>query len=385
MFPLMAAAGLLTWWSETLRVEALVVAAAWLVMGRVVIPRLRPRECSVTIEPGAITLENAGLAAQRIEARDLRAASTSRLSDGACALALVRHEEGDPVLWLELASRAEIDRVRQALGIRHGGFGMLRWPPAQGTYHSVPTRVDVAASLGWLAILVAVLFQATEVALGFALFTVPLTLVAMVMATRPRPVGRGLAMTPHGLELALDGRASFLPWSEVVDAEVQGTELCLRTRTGTEALSMREAQASEREHVAAQIRSSARRARGEGPPPPEVPASLEVLAPRNEGRRAWLERIDATAASMAEASGYRQAGVAPSELWAVLESPDAPTYLRAAAARVLARVAPEEAGKRIGDALAMEHDGDARVRIQVALEEDVDVAARELERLDLRR
>jgi hypothetical protein len=44
--------------------------------------------------------------------------------------------------------------------------------------------------------------------------------------------------------------------------------------------------------------------------------------------------------------------------------------------------APEEAGKRIAATLAMEHDGDARVRIRVALEEDVDVAARELDRLD---
>ena len=115
---------------------------------------------------------------------------------------------------------------------------------------------------------------------------------------------------------------------------------------------------------------------------PEIPASLAILSPRDEGKRAWLERIDVTAAAMAQGEGYRRAGVEPRDLWAALESPDAPATLRAAAARILARIAPEEAGDRIARALAMEHDRDTRTRIRVALEEDVDGAARELELLD---
>jgi hypothetical protein len=85
---------------------------------------------------------------------------------------------------------------------------------------------------------------------------------------------------------------------------------------------------------------------------------------------------------MAQGDGYRQTGVDERDLWTAMESPDAPPSLRAAAARILARVAPAEAGDRISRVLAMEHDRDTKQHIRVALEEDVDVAARELDRLD---
>jgi hypothetical protein len=369
-------------WPATASAVAMVIGVAWLAAGRLLTPRLPARACSVELEAGAIVLRNAGLVSQRIAAHDLRAASTSELPDGGYAMALVVHEEGNPILWLELASRDDLDRVRRALGIGHAGFGLLRWPPLRGVFHTNAAPLDLLASLGWLAILVAVCLGATEAALGLALPIVPLTLIALVLATTPRPAQHSLALTPWGVAAIVHGHASFVPWSAVLDAQVQGASVRVQARDGAELVPMREALPSEREHMAAQIHSSAQRARGEGPPPPAVPASLAVLAPRDEGRRAWLERIDATAATMVHAEGYRYAGVEPHDLWTVLESPDAPATLRAAAARVLARIAPEEAGKRIAATLAMEHDGDARVRIRVALEEDVDVAARELDRLD---
>jgi hypothetical protein len=373
---------LLAPWPATLCAVALVVGVAWLAVGRLLVPRLPARECSVSIEQGAIVLAHAGLLSQRIAAHDLRAASTSELPRGGYAMALVLHEEGNPILWLELASREDLDGVRRALGIGHAGFGLLRWPPLRGVFHTTTTPIDLLAGLGWLAILIAVCLGATEAALGLALPIVPLTLIAMVLATTPRPGQHSLALTPWGIGAIVGGRASFVPWNAVLDAEVEDRAIRVRARDGGELVPMGEAMPIERENMAAQIHSSAQRARGEGPPPPGVPASLAVLAPRDEGRRAWLERVDATAASMAHAEGYRHAGVERHDLWTVLESPDAPATLRAAAARVLARVAPEEAGKRIAATLAMEHDCDARVRIRVALEEDVDVAARELDRLD---
>jgi hypothetical protein len=72
------------------------------------------------------------------------------------------------------------------------------------------------------------------------------------------------------------------------------------------------------------------------------------------------------------------------ELWEALEDPDAPPAVRAASARLLARIAPEEAPRRIADALAVERDGATRARIRIALEEDVETAARGLERLTSR-
>ena len=137
----------------------------------------------------------------------------------------------------------------------------------------------------------------------------------------------------------------------------------------------------EREHLAAQILSAAARARGEGPPPPVLPPPLARLAPRGETERAWLQRVDGAAASISEASAYRGNELDPKDLWLALESPDAPTRVRAAAARVLARVDPEEAKKRVASVLACDRDAHACAVIRVALEDDVDVAARELEEL----
>jgi hypothetical protein len=365
------------------RMAAVLVGVAWLAAGRLVVPRLRTRACQVAVEPGAIVLRNAGLVSQRIAAGDLRAASTSQLPGRQYAMALVRHDEGDATLWLELASRDDLERVRRALGVGHAGFGLLRWPPQRGIFHTRATAADGVASVGWLAIVLAACMGWPEAALGLALAVVPLTLVAMVLATAPRPEQHGLALTPWGINPVVGGHASFVKWSAVRDAVVQGAGIQIWTGEGGGLVPMPGALPVELEHMAAQIRSSARRARGEGPPPAEVPASVAVLAPRDEGSRAWLQRIDATAASMgARSGGYRHAGVDPRDLWTVLESPDAPATLRAAAARVLARIAPKDAGKRIARALAMEHDGDARTRIRVALEEDVDVAARALDRLE---
>jgi len=363
--------------SATARAAVMLLGLAWLAVGRLVVPRLGPRGCAIALEPSAIRVKNAGAVSQRVAAGDVRAASTSQLPGGAYSLALA-----DPPLWLELETREDLDQVRRALGIGHAGFGALRYPPERGGFHNMPTAADAVAAVGWLAIVGAVCLGATEVALAVALPIVPLTLVAMVMATTSRPGRHRVLLTPQGVHVIVEGRGALLPWDSIVDATVEGTSLAIQARGGRQVVPMRRAQPRERDHLAAQIRSGAARARGEGPLPPELPASVSVLSPRDEGRRAWLERLDATAASLSQGEGYRQTGVDARDLWTVMESPDAPPSLRAAAARILARVAPEEAGGRIATALAMEHDLDTRAHIRVALEEDVDVAARELDRLD---
>jgi hypothetical protein len=379
-FPLVALVMLLPWALPAQ--AAFLLGFAWLTMGRIVVPRLRPREGCIALEKGAIRVKGAGLASQRVAARDVRAASTAQLPDGKCSVALVRHEHGDAPLWLELDSRDDLDRLRRALGIGYGGFGALRWPSRRGTFHNTPNAPDFLATLGWMGILAATCFNETVLTVMAAVAVVPLTLAAMVLAATARPLQHGVLLMPHGIEVLVDGRSAFLPWEAVANVTVDGTGLSIQTPSRTEVVAMPAALPAEREHIAAQIRSAAGRARGEGPLPPELPSSLAVLSPRDEGRRAWLERLDATAASMAQGEGYRQTSVAARDLWTALDSPDVPTNLRAAAARTLARVAPEEAGDRIEKALSMEHDEQTRACIRVVLEEDLDVAARELDRLD---
>lgn len=66
--------------------------------------------------------------------------------------------------------------------------------------------------------------------------------------------------------------------------------------------------------------------------------TLAVLAPRGEGHRAWLDRLDAAAASMATPGGYRGATSRLDDLWSALESPDVVAPVRVGAARKLARL-----------------------------------------------
>ena len=366
--------------SALVRIVTMLVGVAWLVVGRVVVPRLRPRSCEVRVEPGAIHLRGAGMASQNIHARDLRGASTAQLGDR-FALGLVRGGDGDRPLWLEFATRADLDRVRSALRIRRAGMGTFAWPPQRGVVHTSANALDVAGALGWTAIVGAALLHATEIALVLGLLVVPLTLVALLVGTL-RPVPRGaLTLGPTGVQTVVQDRIEVSPWSEIVDARVVGKAVAVQTVRGTTEVPLAGSLPEEREHLAAQLRSGARRARGAGDLPEGVPASVAVLAPRDEPMRAWLERLDATAATLARGEGYRDLDVGQDDLWDTLESPDAPAPLRAAAARILARVCAPGTGPRIARAVDMEHDETARQHIRVALEEDVDIAARGLDRL----
>jgi hypothetical protein len=363
------------------RVATMLAGLAWLVLGRIVVPRLRTAECTVDVGPTEIALHGAGAASQRIEARHVRAASTASLSRG-YSLGLVRHGEGDPPLWLELGSQADLDRIRRALGIGHAGFGVLAWPPRRGVFHVQASTLDFLAALGWLATIGLVLTGSVERAITVAILFVPVTLIALALAVAGRTPAAALSLSRRGLRVTAGGDNAETPWTEVVGATATSHGVLVSTTAGAQAVPMPAAGVLEREHMAAQIRSAMLRARGEGPPAPGIPASVAVLAPRDEAPRAWLERVDATAASMARGEGYRHAAVEAADLWTALESTDAPSPVRAAAARILARVAPEQAGPRIAQVLAQEHDAVARDRIRVALEDDVEVAAREMESLD---
>jgi hypothetical protein len=368
-------------WSTSWRAASVLTAVAWLVLVRLVVPRLRTRRCELVLEPGAVRLRRAGAASQRIHAEDIRAASTARLASG-FSLALTRYGEGDRPLWLELERSEDVDAVRRALGIGHAGFGEVSWPPRRGVFHGNRTLLDLIAAVLWLGALWAIASGWTEAAITLAATFVVTTIGAVTLGLATRPARFGLTLSPRGLGVIEEGRLFERRWQDVFTADGQGDDIALRTATGVQHVSLRGALPEEREHIAAQIRSAALRARGEGPLPPGIPTSLSVLVPRGEDPRAWIERVDATAASLQQRDGYRVAGVEERELWETLESTDAPPALRAASARILARVAPEHAGPRIALVLSQEHDPAARDRILGALEEDVELAAQALERLD---
>lgn len=311
------------------------LAAAWMFVARAVLPRLQPRDVELGVEAGVVRIERAGPLSQRIVGRNLQAASVATTARGV-SLALVRGVVGDRPLLMELESADEAAGVRRALGIGVRGFGKVSWPATVEPRDGLLAVLQALAALGWFAMAVSILTAGIEVTLGLGLVVVPVTVFAAALGA------------------ATDQRR-VLP----------------------------RATTAEREQIAAHERAAAERraadASGEAPP-----ALTQLVRVAGESSRAWLERIDAMAASFAEEDGYRRSSVHATDLAEAVGDPDAAPPLRAVAARLLARVAPEEARQRIGDALAVERDPGARAGIRVALEEDIDVAARGLDCLGRR-
>ncbi len=354
------------------------VAVAFLIGRRPLRVRHAPRDAEVVAEGDSIRIVKAGVLSQRIRASEVIAASTARTRRGV-ALAIVRRHSAERPLLLEFGATEDLGRVRRALRIGHRGFGVVAWSTA-------PMGRIAAAMLGalWLAIALCAAVGLQDLGLWLALPAVLVSGLALlffaILGIAPGP---RVALT-EGFVVIVEraGETAHLPYADVLHVDVDGAGLLIRTRAGLVVAAMQGSLAEEREHVAAQIVSAAQRARGEGPPVPGVPSSLAALAPRAESARAWLERVDAAAASFASPEGaYRGTKIDPGDLWEALENPDVAAPVRAAAARVLARVAPEEARTRVTRVLATDRDSRARACIRIALEESVETAAEELERL----
>jgi hypothetical protein len=364
--------------SAGLRATVALLGAALFFGRRLVRPRFRARDAQIDVHPGSIEIAGAGLLDQFIHTSDVVAASSARTEAGV-AIALVRRGSTERPLVLDFGSEDDLAAVRRALGLGHFAFGELTWPTQVKT---TTLQGSPLLALAWLAIAGSSAFGLTVLAFTLALVVLPSTLVALLVACLQDPRGPRVTLTPAGARLS-----NLPPWippvryADVLGASVDPAGVHLTTRGGLVTVPMGRSLPEERDHLAAQVLSAAARARGEGPPPPALPQPLARLAPSGETARAWLQRVDGAAASLSGAGAYRGWELDPKDLWLALESPDAPTRVRAAAARVLARVAPDEAKKRVAHVLACDRDAHACAVIRVALEDDVDIAARELEEL----
>jgi hypothetical protein len=343
--------------------------------------RFRSRDAGVELHAGSIEIVDAGALNQPILSWDIVASSTARTANGV-ALALVRRGSTERPLVLEFEDEDDLDAARRALGLGHFGFGVVAWPTRVKT---TALQGSTLLAIAWLAIAASSAVGATMVGFTLALVVLPATVMALLVACLQDPNGPRVALTAAGMQFGgQPGWTPLLRYADVLGASVESDGVLLRTSGGPTRVPMDRALPEEREHFAAQVLSAAARARGEGPPPPAIPtplARLARLAPERETERDWLERLDAAAASIVASDAYRGTDLDPKDLWLALESPDAPPRVRAAAARVLARIAPDETRDRVAHVLACARDPHACACIRVALEEDVDLAARELEEL----
>jgi hypothetical protein len=333
----------------------------------------------VTLRLGAGQLDIVGKGfRKRIRGRTLRGASASRVS-GRVGIAL---QERSPVL-LEVERSAQAKEVLTALGVGHDGFGELRW--ATGKEHPLQ-RMRVALRVVGALLLLPWLCLLAEPFLGLAMLQYVGVVAALVIAARRSTGGSYVHLIAHGLHVAWP--PASIPYAALRGVAVNGDFGMQRLELGavgaqeplrvTLNVSAQDGlvRSEETAHMVAQIHDAARRAHGEAAERPEVAFQVADLARGSADLRSWLERVDRLAHGMRHGGegAYRGRELDHEDLWAAVESPDAATDVRVAAARILGQTSPE-ARARILDAGKAARDPAIEKRLRIATEPERDAAA----------
>ena len=347
-------------------------------------PRRRPREVILSCQPGSVRL---GARGSLLRAREIVGATTAR-HDGRVSLLLEHSRRRRKPIVLSLPDDAALHAVCDSLGIGHHGFGVVDAVATAPSF--MPLRQGLSGMT--LALLLGTLLSTRWVASDVLALLTMVTLLAsfatLMMFLQELGAARPiLRLTSQGVYVpSLMGGSTFVPFLgiERVDVLRNGLSLTLTQAGGRPMITLVPAQpsrwareglsAAELEHLAAQIRAASERAHGRFALKDEPSSAIEMLR-RQQGEtlRAWFSRLDTLGTGTA---GYRTTTVESADLWKVLEDPEAEADLRSAAARLLARRAPE-VRTRVGDVLAAVRD--ERVRTRIAASVDDELLAREEE------
>lgn len=364
--------------------------AAFNLLGVLSFRQRKPRDVEIVTQPGSIEIKNAGTRNQRIHTKDVTGATTARTEDG--ILLTLAHAKRDQPVTLRVAKDADAAAIRQALGIGHGGFGVVGWRsmPTDGRKSAIVGRI-LAAAVGIFCVTLALL-GATEAAaiLGaiFGMFAGIGMLIGLA-DLMGRPNDPSIVMTSEGLRLKTFRGWFALPYEAVlgIDNHKRGVVFAVPPPYGTVGVECSGptyggVTAHDREVLVAQIHSASQRARGLGPQKYDVSERLDVLRRNGESPRDWLMRLDMQGRLLTTAPGYRGNTLDAEDLWAILEDPEADAELRAAAARVLRHSPQTDARPRIDAAVAAIRDEGTTKRLRIAIRDDVDAASQELATLD---
>ena len=346
--------------------ELLALGAA-LVLAYEIRPRRGPKKTRIACKPGSIRVPFRGL----IRARDILGATTARVGDRSSLVLTHRRRRRTPMA-IEVESDEALATICKSLGIGHHGFGQIRFitKPAGAERWRYPVATAAIISL----VLTLVSVSGTGL-LGFA-FAMLLLLVAIVALVRVSTVPPMVQLTSAGVFVPVRG-STFLPFHMIEEVTLRPNELLFRVRTDEETIvhvvpiktatwSRQSCSAPELEHFVAQIRAAVDRAHGKFIFKPEPTLTKRLERAENEPMADWLARIDMLGVG---AAGYRTTAFDAAELWTLLEDPEANGDVRAAAARILARLDPKTLKVRVADVLATVRDDEVRTRIADTLEE----------------
>jgi hypothetical protein len=345
-----------------------------------------PRPAQLVCGPGYVDVKQCGSRNQRIFARDVTGATTARTSDG--VMLTIQHRARSKPITIELESEADAERVRHALGIGHGGFGVIGWRTQSASQRRAQTARIVAAVA--LAIVTATVLVTGDIGLiglpTLIAFIASLIGFANLFASPDWPT---IVMTAEGLRLLTTRGWFALPYDRVLHLEPHEKAFLFDVPQPYVRLVVESAPAwlgglspYERKVLVSQVLAASQRARGLGPEKKDVMGRVDVLRRNGESPRDWLVRLDMAGQLLASGSGYRGHTLDTEDLWTVLEDPEADPEIRAAAARVLRHLPAPETRMRIEAAVAAVRDEGTNQRLRIAIRDDLDGASQELAYLD---
>ena len=357
--------------------------------------RWSPREVLVEPMPGRIRIRGAGFLGQSISVVGLDGAAAA-IDDGKTVLALQQRMRPGPPTVLEIGDMATARAIRDSLGVGAKGFGTVRWESGSAAYPKIDFVFRALATLAWvvfagatipgiyegwvyelsgLALMAAVLLTGVVTMVAFArLFLVPAT----VTLARDAIVIRG----EETKRLPLAGIVRVIPKRDGIAFATSEPALATLVATPLVTHALHGLTEEERGHLVLHLESTIAGSRGFSPARSE--ALLDMRRTKDESARVWLSRLELAAAAMLHTGAYRGGSIDKAHLWEIALDHDADPSTRATAARLLARLEPEEMKLRVAPLLSAVRNENERALLRVALEPDLDVAVRELEELEQR-
>ena len=342
----------------------------------------RAEQVELALGPGHVEVRAPARLAQRFGAREVLGASTAATPEGEVLVTLALEGRRTPTTF-RLASEAQAEELRRALGIGHGGVGRLAWHMARA--HGAWAGPVGRAVLAVLGVAYAALFATSSLELAVMVLGVTsqvlvIAIAAVMTDMFPHLLGR----PPAAIEMSAEGvrvQASYgpvtMPYAAIQDVRIEARQVVFVDVAGREVETPRTRRGSgmgddAARAMRAQIVGAAARARGFGRPKQELAQRLEQLRrdPRRESPRDWLVRLEAAGRMLSAGPGYRGQAMDPEDLWTALEDPEADDEIRAAAARVLRSAGAPEARVRIDAAMAATRDPATQERLRIALAEE---------------
>ena len=356
---------------------------AALLVGARLVPRGRAlRKARFELGAGVVRVRGAGTRNCVLRASDITGATTAH-GNGKFRLTLAHLSRPGPIT-LEVRTLEELRDLCRTLGIGHHGYGHIEWEAFATLGHVIESLLRLVSAAAFLAWPVAILADNEDmmVLAGLTAFGAALT-AGLFTVFRVGAARNVVTMHRGGLYYGGGHTFEHLDYPSIEGVMVDERHVVLRVKKpdGGFALKKIEAaksflapegiSAAEREILIELLTAAADRAHGRALPKDEVSETIEPLRRRHgEHAAPWLARVDAMASSLG--GGYRGSTFSRADLWHALEDPEADPDLRAAAARVLARVAPDELKVRVGTVLESEHDEKTRIRIASVVRDDVE-------------